>query len=115
MGQKEFMPLTAQHRASCFSVSRVAKKWDYSDRRKAGGRARIPNEVGQLVLKFAKENPTWGYDRIQGALANIGHMISDTSVRNILKANGIELAPIRQRTTTWKTFLKAHWDVLACG
>jgi len=91
----------------------VAAKWDYSHRRKQSGRARIPDEVRKLVLKFAKENPTWGYDRIQGALANIGHKISDTSVRNILKANGIEPAPDRQRKTSWKTFLKAHWDVLA--
>ena len=71
----------------------VAAKWDYSKRRKPSGRARIPKEVAKLVLKFAKENPTWGYDRIQGALANIGHKISDTSVRNILQANGIEPAP----------------------
>lgn len=46
-------------------------------------------------------------------LANIGHSISDTSVRNILKADGIEPAPVRIRKTTWSTFLKAHWDVLA--
>ena len=91
----------------------IAAKWDHSKRRKSSGRARISGEVVKLVLKFAKENPSWGYDRIQGALANIGHTISDTSVRNILKANGIEPAPDRKRKTTWKTFLKAHWDVLA--
>jgi len=54
-----------------------------------------------------------GYDRIQGALANVGYHISDTTVGNILKAHGIEPAPDRQRQTTWTTFLKAHWDVLA--
>lgn len=62
---------------------------------------------------MAKENPTWGYDRIQGALANLGHAISDTTVGNILKAHGIEPAPERKKTTTWKTFIKSHWDVLA--
>jgi putative transposase len=61
---------------------------------------------------LAGENPSWGYDRIQGALANLGHAISDTSVGNILKENGIEPAPVRKRRTTWKTFLRAHWDVL---
>jgi transposase InsO family protein len=61
---------------------------------------------------LAKENPRWGYDRIQGALANLGHNISDTSVGNILKEHGIEPAPDRKRQTTWKTFLKAHWSVL---
>ncbi|MFM1560807.1 MAG: hypothetical protein ACKJSK_15950, partial [Roseibacillus sp.] len=46
-------------------------------------------------------------------LLNLGHRISDTTVGNILKENGIEPAPIRRETTTWKTFLKAHWDSIA--
>jgi putative transposase len=91
----------------------VAQKWDYSDRRKKKpGRPPIPKEVTALVLHIAQENPTWGYDRIQGALANLGHDISDQTVGNILKAHGIEPAPQRKRQSTWKTFLKAHWDVL---
>lgn len=65
------------------------------------------------MLKFAKENPSWGYDRIVGALANIGHTISDSSVRSILGANGIEPVPTRKRQTSRNTFLKAHWNVLA--
>jgi transposase InsO family protein len=55
---------------------------------------------------------TWGYDKIQGALANLGHKISDQTVGNILRQHGIEPAPDRQRQTTWKTFIKSHWDVL---
>ena len=91
----------------------VAKKWDYSDRRKQKpGRPPIAAELEQLVLRFAKENPTWGYERIAGALANLGHTICDQSVGNILKANGLEPAGERKRQTTWKTFLKAHWDTL---
>jgi putative transposase len=62
---------------------------------------------------MARENPTWGYDRIQGALANLGHTISDSTVANILRRHGIDPAPERKRQTTWHTFLKAHWDVLA--
>ena len=54
------------------------------------GRPAISDEVKQLVLRMAKENPDWGYDRIQGALANLGHEISDQTVGNILKAHGIE-------------------------
>ena len=46
-------------------------------------------------------------------MANVGYHISDTTVGNILKAHGIEPVPDRKRQTTWKTFLKAHWDVLA--
>ena len=61
---------------------------------------------------MARDNPTWGYDRIQGALSNLGYEISDTTVGNILKTNGLEAAPERKRRTTWRTFLRAHWDVL---
>lgn len=92
----------------------VARKWDFSDRRKPSpGRPVTSQVIVDLVLKFARENPTWGYDRIQGALANIGHEISDQTVGNILKDNGIEPAPDRKRATSWGTFLKAHWDSLA--
>jgi len=51
----------------------VAKKWDHSDKRKSVGRPRIRQVIVDLILRFAQENPTWGYDRIQGALANIGY------------------------------------------
>ena len=51
----------------------VAQKWDYSDRKnKQPGRPRIRQVIVDLILRFANENPTWGYDRIQGAVANIG-------------------------------------------
>ncbi len=91
----------------------VAKKWDYSQKRKSLGRPRVCDEVVELVLRFAKENPRWGYDRIAGSLDNLGHEVSDQAVGNILKQHGIEPVPDRKRTTTWKTFIKAHWDVLA--
>ena len=77
------------------------------------GRPRIRQVIVDLILRFAKENPSWGYDRIQGALANVGYHISDQTVGNILKQHGIEPAPDRKRQTTWKTFIKSHWDVLA--
>ncbi len=89
----------------------VAEKWDYSQKRKSVGRPRTPQEVVDLVLQFARENPDWGYDRIVGALANLKHNISDQTVGNLLKAHGIEPAP--KRHTTWAAFLKSHWDVLA--
>jgi putative transposase len=89
----------------------VAKKWDYSQRRSVG-RPRVGKEIVDLVVRLSQENKTWGYDRIQGALANLGHKISDQTVGNILKKHGIEPAPDRKRQTTWATFLKAHWEVL---
>ena len=91
----------------------VAKKWDYSQRRGATGRPRTPQEIVDLVLRLARENPSWGYDRIQGALQNLGHQVSDQTVGNILQEHGIEPAPERKRQTTWKSFLQSHWDVLA--
>ena len=91
----------------------IAQKWDYSQRReKKPGRPPTAEEITQLVLRMARENPSWGYDRIVGALANLGHQISDQTVGNILKAHGIGPAPKRKRQTTWKTFLQSHWDVL---
>jgi len=91
----------------------VARKWDYNDRReKKPGRPPTSEEIIALVLQMARENPSWGYDRIQGALANLGHQSSDQTVGNILKEHGIEPAPKRKRQTTWKTFIQSHWDVL---
>jgi len=91
----------------------VAAKWDYSGRRKKVGRPSPSAEVVELVLRMARENPTWGYDRIQGALANLGHEITNTWVGSILKAHGVEPAPDRKRQSTWKSSLQAHWNVLA--
>lgn len=90
----------------------VAKKWDTSDRRKPG-RPRIRQVIVDLILRFAQENPSWGYDRIQGVLSNVGYHISDTTVGNVLKTHGIEPAPDRGKSMKWSTFLTAHWDVLA--
>jgi len=67
----------------------VAKKFDSSGKRKPG-RPRIRQEVMDAIVRFAKENPTWGYDRIQGALSNIGYHIANSTVANVLKAHGIE-------------------------
>ena len=92
----------------------VARKWDYSQQRaKRPGRPPVTDEVKKLVLRLAQENPSWGYDRIQGALANLGHGVADQTIGNILKEHGIEPAPGRKRQSSWKTFIKAHWDVLS--
>jgi transposase InsO family protein len=93
----------------------VAKKWDYSHLRKGVGRPRTKQEVADLIVRMAKENPTWGYDHIQGALKNLGITLSDTTVGNILREHGIEPVPERARKTTWKTFLKSHWEVMGAA
>jgi putative transposase len=93
----------------------VAQKWDYSHRRKAVGRPRTKQDVADLIVRTAQENPTWGYDRIEGALKNLGMTVCDTTVGNILREHGIGPAPERERKTTWKTFLKSHWELLAAA
>jgi len=82
-------------------------------RKKGGRRPRTGEEVISLVIQIAQENLTWSYDRIQGALANLGHELSPTTIQNILKEQGIEPAPRRRKNTTWKAFLTRHSDVLA--
>jgi len=62
---------------------------------------------------MAKENSDWGYDRIVGAMANLGYRLSDQTVGNILHRNGISPAPARKRTTTWADFIRVHMAVLA--
>jgi len=62
---------------------------------------------------MASENPGWGYDRIVGALSNLGQKLSDQSVGNILRRHGIPPAPKRSGSTAWKDFIAAHMAVLA--
>ena len=91
----------------------VAQKFDGSRHRTYPGRPRVSPEVEGLVVRFARENRGWGYDRIVGALVNLGHSVSDRTVGNILRRHNIAPAPERSRTTTWKEFIRSHMDVLA--
>src|ERR1700693_3569190 len=91
----------------------VAEKFDGSQHRQYPGRPKVPPEVEALVVRMARENTGWGYDRIVGALANLGHRLSDQTVGNILRRHGIAPAPKRSQTTSWKDFIAAHMNVLA--
>jgi putative transposase len=91
----------------------VAEKFDGSKSRQYRGRPRIEPKLEALVVQMARENTGWGYDRIVGALANLGHPLSDQTVGNILRRHGIAPAPKRSQTTSWKDFIDAHMDVLA--
>jgi len=91
----------------------VARKFDGSKQRRYPGRPRVERELEALVVRMARENRDWGYDRIVGALSNLGHRLSDETVGNILRRNGITPAPHRKRTTTWKEFIRSHQAVLA--
>ena len=86
----------------------IAEKFDGSKHRLYPGRPTVSPEVEALVVRMARENSGWGYDRIVGALANLGHTVSDQTVGNVLRRHGIAPAPQRGRTTSWKDFLSAH-------
>src|SRR5262249_40448180 len=66
----------------------------------AVGRPRIAKELEDLVVRMARENRSWGYDRIVGAVSNLGYSLSDQTVGNILKRHGLPPAPERKKTTT---------------
>jgi len=91
----------------------IALKWTYP--RKGPGRPPVMKKIAELVVRMATENSSWGYDRIQGALKNLGHKVAPTSIANILKRHGIEPAPERMKRTTWNTFLKAHWETFTAA
>src|SRR3954471_14503691 len=91
----------------------IARKFDGSKLRTSPGRPRIAPELEALVVRFARENSGWGYDRIVGALANLDHAVSDQTVGNILRRYGIQTVPKRSQNTTWKDFIAAHMAVLA--
>ena len=90
----------------------IAKKYDGSANR-GPGRPRVKESITELVVRMAKEDISWGYGRIQGALENLGHVISRSTIARILKEHGIEPAPQRHKGMSWATFLKSHWEVLA--
>jgi transposase InsO family protein len=79
------------------------------------GRPPTSEESVELVLLTARENPSWGYDRIAGALVELGHHISATTIGSILREHGLPTAPERKKGKSWEQFIREHKDVLvAC-
>jgi putative transposase len=89
----------------------VAKKWTFA-RTNPLGRPTVDPELEQFVIKLIKENPTWGSNRIVGALDNLGYTLSDSTIDNIRHRNGLDPAPVRGKNSTWRRFLQAHWETL---
>ncbi len=90
----------------------IAKKYDGSARRRPGRPSKAP-ETAALVVQLACDNPGWGYTRLRDVMRSLGHEIGRTTVAAILTDHGIEPSPERRNKTSWKMFLKAHWEVLA--
>lgn len=92
----------------------VSRKWTFTDRRRPG-RPSTGVSIKTLILRMARENPTWGHRRIQGELARLGYAIAASTVWEILHAAGVDPAP-RRAGPTWRQFLavQAH-AILACA
>ena len=89
----------------CWHRRLVARRWTYES---AGpGRPPLAPELRELVLRLARENPSWGYKRIVGELQQLGIVVSATTVRKLLKAAGLPPAPERDRLS-WRSFLRAQ-------
>jgi putative transposase len=91
----------------------VARRWTYKHR--APGRPPLASSLRTLILRFGRENPTWGYKRIVGELKGLGISVSPTTVRTVLLEAGLQPAPERSHYLSWRMFLRAQAaSVLAC-
>jgi len=72
-------------------------------------------QLEAVVIRMADENRDWGYRRIQGALANLGHLLAHNTIAKILKQDGVDPAPERSQKTTWKEFLNRHWEQIVAS
>ncbi|MCA9610169.1 MAG: helix-turn-helix domain-containing protein [Myxococcales bacterium] len=92
----------------------IATKYDGSEKR-GPGRPPVADEIRDLVLRIARENPRWGYRRIVGAIRNLGREVSASTVKRLLETEGLPPAPERGKHTTWSTFLRRHWDAITAA
>jgi len=92
----------------------VRRKWTYP-RKNKGGRPPTDKELEDLVLQLARENPRWGYGKIQGELIKLGFHTSEPNVGNILRRNGVLPAPVRFGSIGWRQLMNHYKDqIIAC-
>jgi len=90
----------------------VAGAWTYPHRRP--GRPPLDQELQQLIVRLASENPRWGYQRIKGELLRLGRRVSATAIRTTLRRHGLDPTP-RRAGSTWRAFLRHQAaGIVAC-
>ena len=93
----------------------VRRKWTVQKKARLG-RPPIPPAVEALLLRLAKENPAWGYGKLEGELGKLGYNIGRSTIRDVLKRHRVRPAPERKKHgSTWCTFLSHYRDeIVAC-
>lgn len=95
------------------ALERLANVGPPSSSTRKAGRPATRVDIRELVLRMATENRSWGYTRIQGALANLRHEVGRGTIAKILREGGLDPAPNRRKGMTWKEFLRTHWSTMA--
>ncbi|MDW6064504.1 integrase core domain-containing protein [Streptomyces sp. FXJ1.4098] len=112
-------PVLRRHRlvtpGTLLNWHRRLVRWKWRQKPARPGRPPLPEETVALIQRLARENPTWGYVRIQGELRRLGHRVAAATVRRVLRRPGLPPAPQRASQQTWRSFLRtqAH-TLLAC-
>lgn len=116
---RHLSPALRRHRlatpGTLLTWHRRLSRWKWRQTRVRPGRPPLPEETAALVQRLARENPTWGYVRIQGELRRLGHRVAAATIWRVLRRSGLPPAPHRASRQTWRTFLRAQArTLLAC-
>jgi len=87
----------------------IAAKWTYPHKR--AGRPGVMKEIRELIIRMAKDNPSWGYARIQGQLKHLDHRVARSTIAKVLKEHGVTPSP--GRPMRWRTFVRSHAHLIA--
>ena len=91
----------------------IAHKYDGSKHRRKPGRPPISRAIEDVIVRIASESPSWGYFRIEGEMKHLGYDVSRTTIGRVLARRGFDPNPEIRKRTTWKDFIRYHWETLA--